>query len=512
MGVTIYFLTLAAVALLCSASAVKTSPAASSPSTSHNSPFAPTAGWTYFLEAQRAEVWPSCSYRFLSYPSPACNVANLWNGAGINQELTLVAVPGANMTFYLQASCGHFLSYPGSCDLHTVDLWPEAGVNQQWTFIPTGSGAPGEYFIIAQGRIGCSFHFMSFPVPCSTDSPDVVDLWDAAGPEQSWRLYPMASPSPVARLPVSTSCADPFVWESRSANASQPLHLLTCTGSTIPLNAASGELTLSTTFVSEGTCLAGSPAPWASLGQFWAPETTSLPNSTVNVMFVSSYQSDGSHRIGYVVAQKGAGPLRWDVYSPTRLQLSPGPQGDIDPHLFRDPNTGKTYLVWKSDDNRIGLQTTRIWIQEVLISPANGFVTQLAEPAVILDSTGLWWAAGFNGPWSTLVEGPEMVFRRPYYYLFFAAGQYCGAYSEGVARATSPTGPFEKMGAPLLSGGIAGTWNGAPLRGPGHATFVTDSNGRLFCIFAAHTNDAACNRFPFIVEIVFDQGWPLAKL
>jgi beta-xylosidase len=229
-------------------------------------------------------------------------------------------------------------------------------------------------------------------------------------------------------------------------------------------------------------------------------------------MFVSAYQSDGAHRIGYVVAPQGAGPDKWIDYSMSRMQLSPGPQGDIDPHVFRDPKTSITYLVWKSDDNRIGLQTTRIWIQQLEIAEATGAVTQVGDPTVILDSTGMWWAAGFNGPASTLVEGPEMVYVAPFYYLFFAAGQYCGVYSEGAARSLSPTGPFEKMGSPVLSGGIVGTWNGAPLRGPGHATFISNEAGQLFSIFAAHTSDADCHRFPFIVEIVFENWWPVAKV
>ena len=476
-------------------------------------PLEPTAGWTYYLEAMRASPWPSCSYRFLSYPAPACNEANLWDGAGNNQEFTLVSVPGAgNMTFYLQASCGHFLSYPGGCDLHTVDLWPEAGINQEWTFIPTGSGAPGEYFLVAQGRISCPFQFMSFPVPCSTDSPDLVDLWDAAGPEQSWRLYPLSFPFPQDEVPVAGACADPFVWESRpAANVStSKLHLI-CTGG-LPLNTADGDISLATTFTQHGSCLGGTPTSWLSYPARWAPETFSVPGSDTNVMFVCDQQPDGSHRIGYVIAAKGAGPNNWDRYSASYLQLSPGTQGDIDPHLFLDPATNRTYLVWKSDDNRIGLPSTRIWIQELHISPS-GDVKQLAAPAVILDSTGLWWAVGF-AQGASLVEGPEMVFHNGFYYLFFAAGRYCGfSYAEGVARASSPLGPFEKLGAPVLCSGLVGSWNGAKLRGPGHATFLkSSSSGRLFAIYHAHTDDAACNRYPFITEINFVDGWPRARV
>ena len=53
-----------------------------------------------------------------------------------------------------------------------------------------------------------------------------------------------------------------------------------------------------------------------------------------------------------------------------------------------------------------------------------------------------------------------------YYYLFFAAGKFCTAsYAEGVARATSVWGPFEKLPVPLLSTGITGRTGGQKITG-----------------------------------------------
>ena len=41
----------------------------------------------------------------------------------------------------------------------------------------------------------------------------------------------------------------------------------------------------------------------------------------------------------------------------------------------------------------------------------------------------------------SLIEGPELVHRGDYYYLFFAAGKYCQeSYSEGVARSRARAG------------------------------------------------------------------------
>jgi beta-xylosidase len=107
------------------------------------------------------------------------------------------------------------------------------------------------------------------------------------------------------------------------------------------------------------------------------------------------------------------------------------------------------------------------------LNVSSGTIDQQSEPQVIMDSAGLWWAPSFvtNG---TLAEGPEMMYYDGYYYLFFAAGRYDDySYTEGVARAKSPFGPFEKMMVPLLSTGIVGYNDGKKLQGPGHGALVS---------------------------------------
>ena len=70
-----------------------------------------------------------------------------------------------------------------------------------------------QYNIAAVGRSTCPMKFLSFPVPCTTQSPDLVDLWNAAGPEQTFRLFPFATNAPIEMLPNTNGpCADPFVW------------------------------------------------------------------------------------------------------------------------------------------------------------------------------------------------------------------------------------------------------------------------------------------------------------
>ena len=73
------------------------------------SPYAPTVGWTYAIEAIRSSPWPACPYRFLSFPD-ACDSVDLWRGAGVNQFWTMEAASHSDPSvFYIRGSCGSYL-------------------------------------------------------------------------------------------------------------------------------------------------------------------------------------------------------------------------------------------------------------------------------------------------------------------------------------------------------------------------------------------------------------------
>lgn len=458
-------------------------------------PYQPAAGWTYFIEAVREQAWPSCQYRFVSYPS-TCDKVDLWNAAGINQEWTLEDAGGGN--FYLLTSCGHYLSYPGDCTEHVIDTWPLAGVNQVFKFV-VGDNTQFEYYLQAVEREACPFQWVSFPVPCTTSAPDTVDLWNAAGQDQRFRLHPVRSASPLEhRVNSQVPCPDPFAWRS----SERELYLLQCTGGGLALMVNS-TLNPNVLFEYEGNCLGGAPPPWAASDSRWAPENTE-EGGNVSVTFFADQQSDGKHRIGWVVSTTGPQPEAWNEYSSDYMVLGNAPGGDIDPHVFRDSD-GRTYLVWKTDDNNVGATVTRLWAQEISI--AKGSVTQFGSPQQIMDSTGLWWINSWV-PGGSLVEGPEIVKVGGFYYLFFAAGQYCqDSYSEGVARSQSIWGPYDKMGVPLLSTGLVGTAGGAKLVGPGHASFAV-ADQQWYAVWHASLGEN-CNRYAFVSSLKFGaDGWP----
>jgi hypothetical protein len=473
-----------------------------------STPLVPTNGWTYHLEAAHTAAWPSCAYRFPSYTS-ACKTVDTWNAAGANQEWTLVDAGNGN--FYLKASCGGYLSVASDCANPVVDIWSQAGINQQFRFISEGN-SKFEVYIEAVGRTaaGCDRKYLSFPGTCTTSGPDSIDLWSGAGENQKFRLHPVRSSAlHVQRLGTEFVCPDPFVWQPRNSSS----YLIQCTGGGIRMGESASLDAHSGYFKYKGDALSGTPASWAAEtagDSRWAPENYESVDGAYNYVIFSDTQPDGLHRIGYVASTTGPSVGGYNQYSSSYLNLGNAAGGDIDSTIFTNDD-GKTYIIWKTDDNNVGSTTTRIWLQEVSFKGVS--VTLLGSPRVIMDSTGLWWVDSWvNG--GSLVEGPEIVKRNGFYYLFFAAGKFCETtYTEGVARSTSLFGPFEKMGVPLLSTGLV-TYSTTPqgtvdkLIGPGHATFPRRTSNDYSILWHASIGNN-CNRYGFLNDLVFGaDGWP----
>eukprot|EP01034_Spumella_vulgaris_P021363 gene21363-27393_t len=268
-----------------------------------------------------------------------------------------------------------------------------------------------------------------------------------------------------------------------------------------------------------GDCLGGTPTGWASETAFdsrWAPENYETPDGKSNYLFFSDGQpSEGDeHRLGWVLSTTGPNVGAYTKYSPAYLNLGMAKGGDIDSTVFTDSD-GKTYIVWKTDDNAAGSTYTRIWAQE--LSFANETVAQIGSPAVLMTSTGLWWVDSWVDGGS-LIEGPEIVQHNGWYYLFFAAGKFCqDTYTEGVARSKTLFGTYEKMQSPLLNNGIVGVAKNAAgvytqLVGPGHATYVKLDSGEFRIIWHASVGEN-CDRYAFIGELIFGaDGWPYLNL
>lgn len=490
-------------------------------------PFSPAAGWTYNLEAAREQ---GCT-TFVSSNTENTK-AKLQPSHGSSAEFTLVDSNNHDGAFYLKLANGRYLSYAGDCSNTVVDTWPEAGINQEFRLVATvGAENVSDSVtfmrrLVAVGRASCGVGTGGATVSFSLGTCDngVLGMrFEPPADVSTFRLQPVRNNNPhYDKPPNSGSCADPFAWYCPSCSA----YALVCTGGDLALY-SSRDIGTNTTFAANGVALGGNIPGWATNGNRWAPESidcttsSSLDNkgsaagasssAPYHVLFFADVTgSDGKHRVGWAMssaAQHLSGSF--SQYSRGPLNLGETAQGEIDPHIFRDADD-RTYLLWKTDDNSIGMPYTRLWAVEVGITPGN--VTLLGNPKTVMNSTGLWWVSSFIKGGS-LIEGPELLRHEElgYYYLFFAAGKYCqDSYSEGVARSRSIFGPWEKMPVPLLSTGMTGYSGGRKQVGPGHASFVgPTSKGQYFAVYHASMGEN-CDRHAFVEELKFDSAsaWP----
>jgi xylan 1,4-beta-xylosidase len=203
-----------------------------------------------------------------------------------------------------------------------------------------------------------------------------------------------------------------------------------------------------------------SPPEW-SAGSYWAPEIS----------------QDAGRVLVYYTARKKSGPLCVavaDAASPHGPFTDRGPMvcqdvGSIDAAPVTDEN-GRRYLVWKEDGNS-QKRPTPLWAQP-LSSDGTALVGEKQE---ILRNEAPWEAH--------LVEGPFILRRADYFYMFYSADACCGRrcnYKLGVARSRKLLGPWERYDRnPILAGNEQ--W-----KCPGHGSIVDDVAGRTFLLYHAY--------------------------
>jgi beta-xylosidase len=114
-----------------------------------------------------------------------------------------------------------------------------------------------------------------------------------------------------------------------------------------------------------------------------------------------------------------------------------------------------------------------------------------------------------DAPWEgNLVEGPFVLRRNEWFYLFYSGNACCGLdcnYALGVARSKALFGPWEKNPAnPILAGNDR--W-----KCPGHGSIVADPQGRDFLLYHAyHAQESVyVGRQMLLDEIKWEtNGWP----
>ena len=287
---------------------------------------------------------------------------------------------------------------------------------------------------------------------------------------------------PYANPVVPFDCPDPGVVSV----GEPPVYYALCTGGAFPIRRSHDLVLWEDT---GAVVLPDGKPPWAANGyRNWAPELHPIGGRFV-VYYTCANGADVLS-IGAAVADAPTGPFT-DLGAP----LVEHPQGVIDASLAHDA-AGTPYLLYKIDGNAHG-QPTPIFLRE--LSPDGLSFAPGSTPVELLRNAPGTWEGG-------VVEAPWIVHRDGVYYLFYSGNVYDHRYRTGVARATSITGPYEKLGDPILS-------NDATWVGPGHGSVVPIGDRLYFVYHAWHAapggeHDGARGRVILVDEITFADGWP----
>ncbi|KAH7318585.1 glycosyl hydrolase [Stachybotrys elegans] len=204
---------------------------------------------------------------------------------------------------------------------------------------------------------------------------------------------------------------------------------------------------------------------WTTGRNFWAPDVRRLEDGSYIMYFSGEVPDERKHCVGVARSQNITGPYTLDE-DPWECPLEEG--GAIDPSGFRDPATGRTYVVYKVDGNAAGsggdcgavmpdVGGTPLMLQEV--SPEDGSL-KIGDTVVILDRIG-----EEDGP---LVEAPNLVRAADgRYVLFYSAHCFTDpAYNVRYAWSDSVAGPYVRA-PPLVQTPDFG------FEGPGGMTSTT---------------------------------------
>jgi arabinan endo-1,5-alpha-L-arabinosidase len=248
-----------------------------------------------------------------------------------------------------------------------------------------------------------------------------------------------------------------------------------------------------------GEALPGRPAWSTRVWNFWAPHVVYDAAARRWLMYYAAEQDQGGKCVGIATASAPGGPFA-DVGAP----LACGANGfNIDPMAFEDPASGRRFLYWGSS----GSEPLRV---QELAADGLSFAPGSAPRAVV--------APNVDRDYGRLVEGPWVILRDGWYYLFYSGDDCCGApphYAVLVARSRDPLGPFERLGEANGTGHSEILVQDIAWRAPGHNAVVTDDAGTDWIVYHAvdadhpRQDEADFVRRPMLIDrLEYRDGWP----
>ncbi|SPO34580.1 related to Endo-1,4-beta-xylanase [Pseudozyma flocculosa] len=212
-------------------------------------------------------------------------------------------------------------------------------------------------------------------------------------------------------------------------------------------------------------CLPESLPPWTSgaPGFLWAPEVVPAPQGRGGFLMYLTAQDTRFRKqcIGAAYSQHSPlGPYRW---------VSNGP---IISRPFDDPVSGRRFLVFKSDLDKMYTLQPQLWLQV------------LSEDGLTLEDDMVPLLAPTMDYQCKLLEAPYLTYHQPSgtYVLFYSSGTFSNksyATSYAISR-NGICGPYQPASGPLLC-----TDEARKIYGPGGACIVEGVEGHTFIVFHA---------------------------
>lgn len=201
---------------------------------------------------------------------------------------------------------------------------------------------------------------------------------------------------------------------------------------------------------------------------FWAPEVYYMEDEGLFYMFYSA-----DERISVATATRPEGPFKQEQADQKPFHES----GEIDTHMFIDPKDGKKYLYYVRFT-----AGNEIWVAELADDMRSVKEETLTHCLGARDEDSQDW----EHVQAEVIEGPFVLEHNGTYYLTYSANHFeSQGYAVGYATSDSPMGPWTRYeGNPILIGNDQ-------LKGTGHHSFVTKSEGCQYIVYHAHHNTTA---------------------
>jgi arabinan endo-1,5-alpha-L-arabinosidase len=236
----------------------------------------------------------------------------------------------------------------------------------------------------------------------------------------------------------------------------------------------------------------------------WAPEV--VHHQGRYYLYYSTVPNDRLEDFGLCLAvatsRSPAGP-----FTTTDQPLYCGPTyADIDADVFHDPATGAWQVYWGSGGDIVTARLDRSLTR--LAAPDE-------EPTLLLRG----WSSTVPRPFEHGIEGPFVIARRGWYYLFYSGDNCCSYpphYATMVARSRSATGPFHRFRSSTPRGSSVILHSNRRWAGPGHNSVIRDRAGHDWIVYHAIDrqqpylpgSDENVRRVMLLDRITYRHGWP----